>query len=53
MCIFSFAGLIVNGYALHQGEQVNMLYLVSMAVLAVVSLLWVIDFFRNSRKKEE
>lgn len=53
LCIVSFAGLIVNGYALHQGEQVNMLYLVSMAVLAVVSLLWVIDFFRNSRKKEE
>lgn len=53
LCIVSFAGLIVNGCALHQGKQVNMLYMVSMAVLGVASLLWLIDFFRKARKKEK
>ena len=55
-CIFLFvvsvAGLIANGYAMHQGAQVNMLYMASMAILAIASLLWVIDFFIKARKKK-
>ena len=56
-CIFLFvvsvAGLVMNGLAMREGKDVNMLYMASMAILAVASLLWVVDFFRNKRHREE
>lgn len=56
-CVFLFvvsvAGLVMNGLAMRDGKEVNMLYMASMALLAVVSLLWVVDFYRKARKGED
>lgn len=56
-CVFLFvvsvAGLVMNGVAMHDGKEVNMLYMASMAILAVVSLLWVVDFYRKSRQGDK
>ncbi|MBQ1953813.1 MAG: hypothetical protein II361_05160 [Alistipes sp.] len=49
----SVVGLVMNGLAMRDGKQVNMLYMASMAILAVVSLLWVVDFYRKSRKGDK